>query len=197
MDSIFQFDKKMDRRKRKTNVAVINALIDLLQTKPIEDITVKELAEKADINRKTFYNNFDSVEEVRETLENCIGQYIYNALPTTITINNEIEIYEVVYDFIRKIEPRKEVLYKITKNIEYSSAIRHFSEQLKPYIERNLKEFNVNPIVVSYIDNCLVNGIFSIIRQWCGDKEMSAEQVSILLYNLIVAAIKVDNFKDI
>ena len=51
-------DKKKDRRVKYTKKALKNSLIDSLKEKTIEKITVKELCEKADVNRGTFYSHY-------------------------------------------------------------------------------------------------------------------------------------------
>ena len=45
----------LDRRIRKTRRVIRQCLTELLKTKRIQDITVREISEKADINRGTFY----------------------------------------------------------------------------------------------------------------------------------------------
>ena len=62
----------MDKRVMKTRRAIHEAMTKLLTVKPIEEITVTELAEKAEINRKTFYNYYNSVYMVPEEMEDQI-----------------------------------------------------------------------------------------------------------------------------
>ena len=62
----------MDKRILKTKKAIHNALTRKLTQKPIEEITVTELAEEAEINRKTFYNYYSSVHMVAEEMEDEI-----------------------------------------------------------------------------------------------------------------------------
>ena len=45
----------MDLRVKKTRRSIINAFLMLRANKPLEKITVKELAELAMINKATFY----------------------------------------------------------------------------------------------------------------------------------------------
>lgn len=54
-------DVKMDRRSRRTRNALTAALMALLKEKPLKNITVTELAERADVNRATFYVHFQDV----------------------------------------------------------------------------------------------------------------------------------------
>lgn len=47
---------KPDRRVARTKKAIKNAFAELMSEKEISEITVKDIAETADVNRKTFYN---------------------------------------------------------------------------------------------------------------------------------------------
>ncbi len=59
-----------DRRVKKTKNAIKEAFQSLLQEKKYSEITVRELTEKADITRKTFYLHYGALEDVlREFLE--------------------------------------------------------------------------------------------------------------------------------
>lgn len=61
-----------DRRIRKSKKSIKSALIDLLAEKDISQITIKELAEKADVNRNTFYGHYDTTYDVISDIENDI-----------------------------------------------------------------------------------------------------------------------------
>ena len=50
----------MDIRVKKTKRAIQKAFVALLREKPIEKITVKEIAERAEINKTTFYSHSPS-----------------------------------------------------------------------------------------------------------------------------------------
>lgn len=58
-----------DRRVRKTKAVLRKNLITLMKVKNINSITVKELCEKADINRGTFYLHYDDVFHMLEEIE--------------------------------------------------------------------------------------------------------------------------------
>lgn len=56
----------LDRRTRKTREAMYLALSGLLQEKPLNAISVTELARAADINRSTFYLHFTDIYDMFE-----------------------------------------------------------------------------------------------------------------------------------
>ena len=55
-------EKKVDRRVRKTRQAFRKALLELLEEKPFEKISVTDLTNRADIARITFYKHYKSKE---------------------------------------------------------------------------------------------------------------------------------------
>lgn len=48
----------MDRRKRKTQALLKETLLTLLQHQTFDSITIRQLCDRADLNRSTFYLNY-------------------------------------------------------------------------------------------------------------------------------------------
>ncbi len=59
----------LDRRVRKTRRQLKECLTRLLKEKKIQDITVRELAEMADINRGTFYLHYKDVFDLMDQIK--------------------------------------------------------------------------------------------------------------------------------
>ena len=51
----------MDIRIEKTKTAIHNTFLELRSKKPLEKITIKELCEKAQINKSTFYSHYKDI----------------------------------------------------------------------------------------------------------------------------------------
>ena len=68
--------KSNDRRIRYTRYALQNALIDCMQRKPFNRITVREICETADINRSTFYMHYKDIYELLDEIEEQVYQEI-------------------------------------------------------------------------------------------------------------------------
>ena len=62
-------EKKEDRRIRRTIKLLSQGLIELMQHKQVKDITVRELAERVDVNRGTFYLYYRDIFDLLERLE--------------------------------------------------------------------------------------------------------------------------------
>ena len=76
-------NKKADRRVRYTRLALRQSLLELMQTRPIEKITVKEICALADINRGTFYAHFSCPHDLLQQIENELYEELARSLAVT------------------------------------------------------------------------------------------------------------------
>ena len=60
----------MDLRTERTRQSIKNAFFELRKQKPLEKISVKELAELAYINKATFYTHYHDIFDLADQLEN-------------------------------------------------------------------------------------------------------------------------------
>ena len=70
--------RKKDRRIQKTEALLRGALGALIREKPYEDIAVKEILNRADVGRSTFYTHFADKDEL---LLSCIHDMLRPAQP--------------------------------------------------------------------------------------------------------------------
>ena len=58
-----------DRRLRRTRERLRESLLELLGEKDIRAVTVKELTDRADVNRGTFYSHYQDIYDMLDQLE--------------------------------------------------------------------------------------------------------------------------------
>ena len=93
-----------DRRIRKTRAALKQSLTELLKTKNIKDISVKELTDLADVNRGTFYLHYKDVFDLLEQSENDLLEEFKTTLDsynTDLVQGNPVIMMEGVYKLCR------------------------------------------------------------------------------------------------
>lgn len=88
--------KKEDRRVSRTKRNINTAFLELSKEKDLSKITIKELCELADINRKTFYTYYSSISDVLSAIEN----QIINEFQNRITELKKSKINLTVTDII-------------------------------------------------------------------------------------------------
>lgn len=71
----------MDLRTERTRHNIKTAFLELRKQKPIEKITVKELAELAYINKATFYTHYKDIYDLADQLETEYIESIIHGIP--------------------------------------------------------------------------------------------------------------------
>ena len=73
---------------------ITDAMIKLMQQHPFSDITVKQIVLEAKLERKTFYNNFSSKDDVLDVLINsAIHDYVMALNKSPEYIKTTLEEY--------------------------------------------------------------------------------------------------------
>ena len=64
----------------KTKKSIHAAFVTLIQKKPYASITISELAEEADIDRRTFYLHYECIEDVAKEMQEVARNMIVRKL---------------------------------------------------------------------------------------------------------------------
>lgn len=83
----------MDLRVKKTRDSITNAFLRLREKKPLERITVKELADLAQINKATFYLHYKDIYDLSETLENELFESVFNSIEHPNSVLSEPRLF--------------------------------------------------------------------------------------------------------
>ena len=70
----------MDLRERKTKRSIKNAFLQLRAQRPLDRITIKELAESAEISKGTFYLHYRDIYDLSNQLQNEVIQNILDSV---------------------------------------------------------------------------------------------------------------------
>ena len=158
-----------DLRIVKTRTNIKNSLIDLLAEKNVSKITVTELAEKAMINRKTFYRHYNTVQDVVDDINyDIINDVISHAKKSDRDGNNLVN----QLNFIGlSIVENKEQINKILKNSPEVFGSGRSVELLKRFIEVSIRpvlNFK-NETKLKYLVEFVVSGFISDNVRWFND----------------------------
>ncbi|MEM6428674.1 MAG: TetR/AcrR family transcriptional regulator [Deinococcota bacterium] len=91
---------RFEKRKLVTKEAVQQAFVDLLNEKPYDDITVREIAQRANVGFKTFYRHYqDKVELTQAIMQGFVEQVYADFQPMTTleaSLNNLRRVLEII-----------------------------------------------------------------------------------------------------
>ena len=72
--------QKEDRRIRRTKRLLRQALAEIMNEKDFKDITVKEITDRADLNRRTFYFHYTDTYDLRNQIEDELVEELKEAI---------------------------------------------------------------------------------------------------------------------
>lgn len=116
-----------DRRVRKTKKILRQCLVQLMKEKKIQQITVKELTDMADLNRGTFYLHYRDVFDLLEQLENEMFDEFNQVIDRYRERRSTEEIphlFEEVYDFILKNQDLATILLVENGDFNFMNRLR-------------------------------------------------------------------------
>lgn len=168
------------RRVRMTKMLLKSSLIEIMKTKSIHTISIKEICEGADVNRSTFYRHYDTqydlYDDIIEDIAADIGA-IHNdpAVKDYTTIEFLIKVLEYI-------ESNRETFLVILSDngkISLGEAFNRFTDR---FIDRNAMSD-----VGLYVTQFIAAGLTSTLWTWLNrDIRRSPRELASLLYSIIM-----------
>lgn len=169
---------KDNRRKKEKGRAMIQAFFSILQTKKtVSKVTVREICEKAEINRSTFYAHYQDVYDLLEQVEKAMAKSLTQAFLDELAAGRDIaDCFHRLFAFIG--EHRE--FYAIYLNETNKSGVIGLTREL--YADRVPSDFwkemgCSSPDELPYHEEYALAGLTAIVRRWLntGCKETPEE----------------------
>lgn len=168
---------KAESKYYNTALLMNQALVELLNKKSFEFITVKELCEKAGVNRSTFYLHYDTMNDLlEECLENINKQFIecFNYNSSNVIKNlrncslNELVLItpEYLTPYLNFIKENRIIHQVAVKQANVMGSNKSFFK-LNNYVFKPIfNRFGVDEKTGDYMISYYLNGISAIISEW-------------------------------
>lgn len=172
--------EKKDRRIGKTQKSIRDALFALIVEKEISQITVKELAEKANINRKTFYMHYSSIEDILDKIENEIIEKLLFVLEKYDFFDSEFDIYALFLSLNDVINEDFDLYQKLVYANSYNFLIIKVKKILKDTIlEKYNQKLNMTRELYNLYAEFTASGVMSLYIEWFKtDSKISLEDLA-------------------
>lgn len=180
---------KNDLRYIKTHNLINETFKSLILKKYYKKITVKEISEIAQINRKTFYLHYDSIEDLWSEFQKNIGLNLLNYITKDI-LNSEhiINIKEYCKGLNALINEDFELHMRLICTDNYSFFVR----QVQNIINENYLKYNTNLSDIEKAHAQLIlfgvsNFILSMYKlNYLEKMNMTLEEISDLAQNYLI-----------
>ena len=171
----------IDRRIKYTKFQLKTALTQIMKTKPIYEITVKELCEKADINRSTFYSHYDNPAQIYNEMTKNIFSEIRTIVKKCI-LDGEISKEQMLIEIFGYCEQNRDICLVVLSDKSIITVGQTLDKVIDSFCDEfGLTEMNSgDPLEVNrYLSLFVLSGLLSIIWHWLNkDTRISADSLA-------------------
>jgi AcrR family transcriptional regulator len=186
----------LDRRIIRTRESIQDAMIDLIEEIGFESISIKDIADRANINRGTFYLHYHDKFDLLDQTEQELIDDLRNILVTEITWGFEeylnydrpLPVIVTIFEYIKRKSRIMHAILGLKANPNFQrrmkQAIEANLEQLGLYIKRTNSELTVPPeYLVSYVSAAHMGVIQAWLERGCQE---SPSEMAVILSRLSV-----------
>lgn len=199
--------KKADRRTNRTRRQLSEALVELVQEKRFDDITVQNVIDRADVGRSTFYTHFRDKEDLFQKdwerfLDGFAGHISWDQA-------GEAPFVPVVFLFrhLQEAQPFYKGLVRSRKTDSvFKSGTAHLSERIEAALTARLQQrtaaaastSRVTPatvpallVPIPILANYLATQLFTLLKWWLDhDMPYTPERMDEIYHDLVNPAFK-------
>lgn len=185
---------KNESKYFNTAILMDEALIELLDKKDIEYITIKEICKKAGVNRSTFYLHYENINDlVEETVEYTNKEFMkyfedepQNMISKISSLSlEELDFVQVKYliPYLNFIENNKTIFKASFSNSTGMKSTEKYRNMERYIFKPILEKMKILENERNYILNFYIQGIMAIIKEWVnnGCKESRNEICKIII----------------
>jgi AcrR family transcriptional regulator len=179
--------KKVDARVRRTRDALGDALVELMQEKPFDSITVQDVLDRANVGRSTFYSHFSDKEDLQISDADEFFEGISMALSAH---GDKSERVFPVQEFFQHVFEARQFISalmssgKMQDNMELAEA--HFARGIERRLNEIPRASSIPAAERSLMAAAHAGALISLLRWWL-DKGMKepAEEIDKLFHRMV------------
>lgn len=160
-------NKAVDPRTKKTKRAIRNAFAKLLSEHDINDITVRDIAELAEINRKTFYRYYCGIYQVVDEIEDEIIIAFESVLGDVDFRRDMKDPYRIFERLTTVINTDLDFYGHLLSMRGNGNLVSKVVSLLKTKTkETMLKQIDLDDRIAEVIVDFVFSGMLSVYQQW-------------------------------
>ena len=179
---------KDDRRSQRTRQALGDAFVELMMEKGYEAVSIKDVIDRANVGRSTFYAHYADKNELFLSQMERVVQMLGQHAPQAVSEGNPFFPSLGLFQHVQQ-------QWKLYKILSWESGInlltRHLQKSISDQIEqRLLAGGQVFETPIPIIANFLSGSFLSLLKWWLDNKMMySPEQMDEIFCKLTLPGI--------
>lgn len=175
-----------DRRIRRTRRALAGALMELAAAFPYETITIRDIADRADIGYATFFRHYDSKDDLMLDIFQTIAADL-----EAVAGEHGASFFEQEGLLIFAHVQANESLYRgILDSLVFTRKLRRlFADLVERHVREHMPDPGEHQILMSAAVHHMVAALIGMIEWWLeGDRAVPLEHMAELYDRLIIRA---------
>ncbi|MET0016302.1 TetR/AcrR family transcriptional regulator C-terminal domain-containing protein [Oscillibacter sp.] len=162
-------EKGEDRRSRRSQKLLKKGLLELMREKKFSAISVRDVTERADMNRGTFYLHYPDTTSLLQSVETDMlaeAQILIDEHLAEFEAGGSLRpVFKPILDYIVEHRPEFEALFA-------TNSTSNFTDRLQDLIHRNgvsLVQAKIHGVASSQMDfliNFIGYGLIGLIKTW-------------------------------
>ena len=150
--------------KELTKQAIINSFVKLLNERPIDKISVKDIVLDCGINRNTFYYHY---QDIYDLIEDIFERETQKVINEHILLDSWVEGFIQAAQFALQ---NKKAIYHIYNSANYKQVERYLNriaqDLMTTYVKEQARGIDVSDEDISYIALFYRHAVVGITREW-------------------------------
>ncbi len=160
-------------QKALSKECIQTALLSIMETKLLRNISISEIAEKAGVSRNAFYRNFQSKEQVLENYVNDITEDFYKRIDSS----NNVSRRNFLVNLFKHLYGQRNIIEIIRKN--------NISYMLEDVFNYYAKKVTYKLSDNKYTNYYIGGGLYALVMQWAKNSYTeSPEEMSDILIQI-------------
>ena len=181
---------KNESKYFSTAIKMDEALVALLEKKDFAYITVKEICEKAGVNRSTFYLHYENTADLlQETTRYILDKHFsyYNVetkdIPQYLANRGQNELIFISEEYLKPyltfIKENQRIFKVAIKEFHVMKFNNVYTQMFEQVFNPLLAHFSIPPQNRTYVIKFYLSGITAIVMEWL-DKDCSDDMSTVI-----------------
>ncbi|MFT8360412.1 TetR/AcrR family transcriptional regulator [Liquorilactobacillus satsumensis] len=186
--------RKKDLRITRTKKMIFNAFIELIETKGFDNISIQNIADKAMINRSTFYAHFQDKQDVYAHIFSFMLNPLFTSLEQDILVDGSIihekKLVELLTTAFTTIKDNQKFYLIATEGRNNTTLNEAFSDFLRNHYTKIFAKLRIEDgqiiMPTDFIISYMVSTFMGTVHWWVrSDFKLSPEYMAHLIIKLL------------
>jgi predicted DNA-binding protein YlxM (UPF0122 family) len=161
-------EKQENRKSHYTKMAIRESIVELMKTKSILSISVKNICDLADISRSTFYDHYKDQYDLLRQIENETLAYFEDMLNRYKDKHTKKDIYQMLEEMLTYIANNGSVIQVLLSehgDISFQKKLLyHFI--MHKQVTKYFRDKHQNEETKAYYSVFVIHGAIGLIQHW-------------------------------